>query len=87
MMAAAHPGLVSGPELTMAVDTGGSAAWGASVVDFRELAFVRSGVSAGGVGDAGSGDAGSGDEGGGRWRIGLEVDVDRFRSEVRALFA
>ena len=35
MIAAVHPGVVDGPVLPMAVDTGGSAAWGASVVDFR----------------------------------------------------
>jgi purine nucleosidase len=79
MMAAAHPDLVSGPELPMAVDTGGSAAWGASVVDFRETAFARRGATPGEVGDASTRE-------GGRWRIGLDVDIERFRREVRALF-
>jgi len=79
VMAAAHPGLVTGPELPLAVDTGMSAAWGSSVVDFRELAFARRGATAGGVGDAGT-------TAGGRWQIGLEVDVARFRTEVRRLF-
>ncbi len=77
MIAAAHPGFVTGPELALDIDTGGSAAWGASVVDFRELAYARHGTEppepAPGAG-------------GGRWRIGLEVDVARFRAEVRALF-
>jgi hypothetical protein len=49
------------------------------VVDFRQLAFARRGATAGGVGDAGA-------TTGGPWRIGLEVDVARFRAEVRALF-
>jgi len=79
MMAAAHPDLVSGPELTLEVDTGGSAAWGASIVDFRELAFARRGASAAAVGDAAASP-------GGRWRIGLDVDVERFRAMVRSLF-
>src|SRR5579871_4687295 len=79
MMAAGRPGLVTGPELSMAVDTGGGAAWGASVVDFRELAFARNGISATDTGNAAGGD-------GGRWRIGLEVDVAAFRAEVRRLF-
>ena len=79
MMASADPGLVTGPELSMAVDTGGSAAWGASVVDFRELALARRGATPGEVGDATA-------PTGGRWRIGLDVDVDRFRAGVRSLF-
>ena len=79
MIATAHPEVVTGPELTLAVDTGGGAAWGASVVDFRELAFARHGVAATDLGP-------SRDVRGGRWRIGLDVDVERFRAEVRALF-
>jgi len=79
LMAAVHPGLVDGPELPLAVDTGGSAAWGASVVDFREPAFARRGSTPGEVGDAAA-------VTGGRWRIGLEVDVDGFRTRVRSLF-
>ena len=55
---------MTGPDLPLSVDTGGSAAWGASVVDFRP----------------------GGTEGDGRWTIGLEVDIDRFRAEVRGLF-
>ncbi|HEY2428371.1 MAG TPA: nucleoside hydrolase [Acidimicrobiales bacterium] len=79
MITAAHPGVVSGPELPMAVDIGGSAAWGESVVDFRALAFARRGTTPAGVGDAA-------DDTGATWRIGLEVDVERFRAEVRSLF-
>jgi purine nucleosidase len=75
MIATAHPDVVTAPELPMAVDTGGSAAWGASVVDFRELAFARHGMAAPDLGPARA-----------RWRIALEVDVARFRAEVRGLF-
>jgi purine nucleosidase len=79
VIAAGHPGVVTGPELTMAVDTGGSAAWGASVVDFRELAFARHGAAPTDLSQAR-------DQPGGRWRVGLDVDVGRFRAEVRAMF-
>ena len=77
MMAAADPSLVTGPELPVAVDTGQGAAWGASVVDFRELAYARHGSAP---------PEPAAHVGGGRWRIGLDVDVARFRAEVRALF-
>jgi purine nucleosidase len=80
LIAATHPGLVSGPELPLAVDTGQSAAWGASIVDFRELAFARLGADALDVGGAPD------TVPGGRWRIGLEVDVAAFRQQVRELF-
>ena len=77
-MAAVDPALVSGPVLTLAVDTGQGAAWGATVVDLRELAEGR---EAGGTSAAGTaGLVGS------RWRVGLEVDVGRFRAAVRKLF-
>ena len=49
------------------------------MVDFREPAFARRGATPGEVGDAA-------EDVGGRWRIGLEVDVERFRREVRSLF-
>jgi hypothetical protein len=63
----------------MAVDTGGSAAWGASVVDFRDLAFARYGAPP-------AEPVAAGDRPGGRWVIGLEVDIARVRAEVQALF-
>jgi len=83
MMTVSEPDLVRGPVLPLAVDTGGSAAWGATVVDFRELAFARRGTSAGGVGDVGEGPE---RVAGGRWRIGLDVEVERVRANVRRLF-
>ena len=84
MMCATHPELVGAPELSVAVDTGRSAAWGATVVDFRELALARHGRSAADVGDAASGGAAEG-PGPGRWRVALEVDVPAFRGHVRGL--
>jgi purine nucleosidase len=67
MMAVSDPELLDTPVLPVQVDTGGSAAWGATVVDFRPLPAVEGGK-------------------GTRWRIALEVDVDRFRAQVRTLF-
>jgi purine nucleosidase len=67
MMAVSDPGLLGSPLLPVEVDTGGSAAWGATVVDFRPTTDPERGK-------------------GGRWRIALEVDVDRFRANVRSLF-
>jgi purine nucleosidase len=67
MMAITDPELLDAPTLPVQVDTGGSAAWGATVVDFRPLSLAEGGK-------------------GRPWRIGLGVDIDRFRSNVRALF-
>jgi purine nucleosidase len=67
MMAITDPELLDGPTLPVEVDTGGSAAWGATVVDFRPVSLTEGGK-------------------GRPWRVGLGVDVDRFRSNVRALF-
>jgi purine nucleosidase len=67
MMALIEPDLLDAPTMPVEVDTGGSAAWGATVVDFRPLSLAEGGK-------------------GRPWRIGLGVDVDRFRSNVRALF-
>lgn len=74
-MAAALPGLVDGPVLPVAVQDAPGPAWGVVVVDRRVPFFER---------------AGSGSvqpvEGFRPWQVGLEVDVERFRSEVRSLF-
>ena len=79
MMTIGNPGLVEGPVLPLAVDVGQSAGWGATIVDFRELAFARRGITPAEVGD-------DDQQGWQRWRIGLEVDVARFRAGVRRLF-
>jgi purine nucleosidase len=73
MMAAADESMVGSQVLPLQVDTGGSAAWGATVADFRVPALARRGLTPPGVKGA-------------PWRIALDVDVDRFRSNVRRLF-
>jgi purine nucleosidase len=73
MMAAADEAIVASEILPLQVDTGGSAAWGATVADFRVPALARRGLTPPGVKGV-------------PWRIALDVDVDRFRSNVRRLF-
>jgi purine nucleosidase len=63
------------PVLPVAVDTAGGPAWGATVVDFRAPAFA-----------ADEGARQDGPPGFAPWRIGLGVDVGRFRTYVRELF-
>lgn len=67
-MAALSPGLVSGPVAELSVDTGGSAAWGTAIADFRpslagagdgEIPFRRAAAS-------------------GPVEIGMHVDLPRF---------
>ena len=75
-MAAVVPGLVTGPVLPIAVQDTPGPAWGVVVVDRRVPFFER----------AGSGSAQPVTDGFSPWELGLEVDVERFRSEVRRLF-
>ncbi|HUI47570.1 MAG TPA: nucleoside hydrolase [Acidimicrobiia bacterium] len=63
------------PVLPLAVDCGGDAAWGTTVVDFRAPFFT-----------ALNGSTQSVPPGFAPWRIALGVDVERFRACVRALF-
>jgi purine nucleosidase len=74
-MAAALP-VVDGPVLPLAVHTGDGPARGATVADRREPYFARAGEES----------EQNLPEGFARWQVGLEVDVEVFRSEVRALF-
>ena len=75
-MAAVIPELVHGPVLPVAVQDTPGPAWGVVVVDRRVPYFERAGAeSAQPVTDGFS-----------LWELGLEVDVDRFRVEVRRLF-
>ena len=74
-MAAALP-VVDGPVLPLAIQTGPGPALGATVADRRAPYFAR----------AGEGSEQDLPDGFSPWQIGLEVDVDRFRSEVRRLF-
>jgi purine nucleosidase len=76
VMAAVVPGLVHGPVLPIAVQDTPGPAWGVVVVDRRVPFFER----------AGSGSAQPVTDGFSPWELGLEVDVDRFRAEVRRLF-
>ena len=75
-MAVVLPDLISGPVLPLAVVTDPGPAWGATIADRRMPYFAR----------AGEGSEQGLPEGFAPWRIGLEVDVERFRAEVRALF-
>ena len=76
VLAAAVPEIVDdAPVLPLAVDCGGDAAWGTTVVDFRAPYFA-----------ALEGSTQSSAEGFAPWRIALGVDADRFRRCVRTLF-
>ena len=75
LLAAADPDLVRSELWPLTVDTGGSAAWGATVVDLRPPpppAFA-----------AADGDPVPVDR---RWRIGVEADVEAVRARARVLF-
>jgi len=67
--------VVHAPVLPLAVDCGGGAAWGTTVVDFRAPYFA-----------ALEGSAQSAADGFAAWRVALAVDCERFRGCVRALF-
>ena len=76
VMAAVLPGLVHGPVLPIAVQDSPGPAWGVVVIDRRLPFFER----------AGTGSAQPVTDGFSLWELGLEVDVERFRAEVRRLF-
>ncbi|MBX6389734.1 MAG: nucleoside hydrolase [Frankia sp.] len=80
-MAAVRPEILGVEVLPVEVDTGGSAAWGATVVDLRELAWRRLAPSA----PRGRGPDGNAAGTGAPVAVGLEVDVDYFRAAVREL--
>jgi len=76
VLAVAVPDIIDdAPVLPLAVDCGGDAAWGTTVVDFRAPFFDRL-----------AGSAQSAPDGFAPWRIASGVDVGRFRRCVRALF-
>jgi len=77
VMAAVLDDLVDAPELPLAVQADPGPAWGRTVVDLRELAFRRRG------GDQAQQPTPPGFA---PWNVGLDVDVARFRAEVRRLF-
>jgi purine nucleosidase len=78
-MASVDPTLVTAEVLPVAVDTGGSAAWGQTVVDTRPLARRRYGGAPLPV-------DGNAEAGGSPVAVALDVDVPRFRRLVRELF-
>src|SRR5258707_3417309 len=76
VLAIAAPDVINdAPVLPLAVDCGGDAAWGTTVVDFRAPYFA-----------ALEGSTQSAAEGFAPWRIALGADVARFRRTVRSLF-
>jgi purine nucleosidase len=76
VLAVSQPEIIrDAPVLPLAVDCGGGAAWGATVVDFRAPYFA-----------ALEGSTQSSAEGFAPWRIALDVDTDGFRQGVRTLF-
>jgi purine nucleosidase len=76
VLAASAPAIIEdAPVLPLAVDCGGDAAWGTTVIDFRAPFFA-----------ALEGSTQSAPDGFAPWRIALAVDVAGFRSCVRALF-
>ncbi len=76
VLALSDPAIIDdAPLLPLAVDCGGDAAWGTTVVDFRAPFFA-----------ALEGSMQSAADGFAPWRIALGVDVDRFRTAVRTLF-
>lgn len=74
-MALVDPALVDAPLLPVAVDTTGGPAWGATVADLRQPFFERA--------DPGATQSGGDHR---RWHVALEVEVARFRAEVRRLY-
>ncbi len=76
VLALSDPAIIDdAPLLPLAVDCGGDAAWGTTVVDFRAPFFA---ALEGSMQSAAAGFA--------PWRIALGVDVDHFRAAVRTLF-
>lgn len=74
-MALVDATLVEAPLLPVAVDTTGGPAWGATVADLRQPFFERA--------DPGATQSGGDHR---RWHVALEVDIARFRAEVRRLY-
>jgi len=74
-MALVDATIVDAPLLPVAVDTTGGPAWGATVADLRQPFFERA--------DPGATQSGGDHR---RWHVAVEVDIARFRAEVRRLY-
>ncbi|WP_307873910.1 MULTISPECIES: nucleoside hydrolase [unclassified Frankia] len=83
-MAAVRPDVLGVEVLPVEVDTGGSAAWGQTVVDLRQLAWRRVSPPPRPT-PAGSGPDGNAGGVGAPVAVGLTVDVDYFRAAIRQL--
>lgn len=75
VLAAARPGIVTGPVLPLAVQDSPGPAWGATIADRRVPYFARLGPAAEQSRPAGFGE----------WEIALDVDVTAVRAEFRRL--
>jgi purine nucleosidase len=89
-MVAVRPDILGVEVLPVEVDTGGSAAWGQTVVDLRQLVWRRDVAAVDAVPAEPAAGAGSGPDGnaagtGAPVAVGLAVDVDFFRAAVREL--
>jgi purine nucleosidase len=82
MMAVANPALLTYEELPMSVDTGGGAAWGATVVDFRAR-WINQGKVPPEFADLAREQFFAGK---GVWRIALDADLDAVRAEFRRFY-
>jgi inosine-uridine nucleoside N-ribohydrolase len=85
-MAAVRPDILGVEVLPVEVDTGGSAAWGQTVVDLRQLGWRRRpGPAPRPSAATGRGPDGNVAAGGSPVAVALDVDVDYFRAAVREL--
>lgn len=82
MMAVANPALLTYEELPMSVDTGGSAGWGATVVDFRAR-WITTGKVPPEFADLAREQFYAGK---GVWHIALGADLDAVRAEFRRFY-
>ncbi|MEX2555431.1 MAG: nucleoside hydrolase [Actinomycetota bacterium] len=82
LMAVAHPELLITEVLPVNVDTGGGAAWGMTVVDFRARSLASGSIPADLLGLAQEAFF----AGKHPWRVALGADVDGFRARLNELF-
>lgn len=83
MMAVEQPDVVSATELPLVVDTGGDAAFGMTVVDFR-AEWLDKGLVPEEFRDMAIEQFYGGKA---KWRIALDVDVEQFRASIRRFYS